>query len=1712
MFLKSIYEKLLIKGLHIKIKCLEEERAELLKRIQKHENHEFQPQSLEDLRRFDANRQVVYYSTSSLPPFVHDQQQHVQPQHHVAAVDNNTFVQEQTQKENQLQQQQQLYELQQQLDTVTAEKQKLETELAAFKTSSKNDAQGFLNLLHAVEDIASAPVFEDRRSEEVEAGINFEELQRLEDENEQLRIKNSSLADNLQQFREKVTEMEAVAQDANQVQNLLESQKATIEKECNELKRKLSKNDEMLEHVQTKEAEAKLKAEMEKLEKENTTLTEAKNHLERKVKSLQQKLEEVQTEKTLLESKIYGLEKQNIGLAESNEKMSKFESENNRLDELVASLKTQVEQFQVEAELSRTCLDDMRRLVTRATNKSISTSGVQRIPSIDEAMTMKTALEALNASLKIEQNSYQQQQSSSAVSSSRQSRDNNENEEEEEDEGQQQQEQQQQLHQSLISGSNATEEQQQSDSAKYVQMSKAPVHLASSLSPQGYPEASAPIESPIQPQYYQQQANIESSNPYIQSHINSFGYQQHPPLTTQVFHSQSATTDYQHDQSYYQQLAQQTDNSYLQQQHQHENNQPPSETETSQKLEETITQLKDLQLQYTKLQTSYRELQLYYEQRERDLLEQKEHFEHRATNLSAQLSKAEEKIEESFKENVELQNDNFSVKEQVKNMENVLKQLEETKTKLGSNEEELCHLRKQMENTDNDYNHLKDTNKRLEGFLNEARTSLGEAEETRNALGSENRQLRETLESLQKALNEAQEESRMDNQEQFLSGKAYEETNRELEIENSQLRAQLSAALNSINDNTESVVNSTLRNLENNFDDSRPKTFEVETQCQLQDEMALDTVTDLKLAEEPQLSEMLKDYVKETTKFNDYLSQDVESIFVLNEELANAADTLRGQVWALNQQLKKSMLDRQEILEQIESLETQNLNTSNENLRLKQELAEQQEKLEAIQNQSNKWKNELSILYDKKAEVDAAYNQLSENYSHLQEAYSSILQKLSIPKIDGSTDPLIESDVIDSAEAIKNEYTKLEKTSAQMRAELKIRSERIRNLEKQITLGITVSSRQPLQNTDQNEEVEQARGEKATAHWTMLEIKKLLVEAADTLQRLPIDEAYEHVRRETEVKWSERVHKAIDFCENVIQEMQKCDEEGSECIINFKVPEDSENVGIESVILRLHERWRLKHHQLLESSNILQNQQQICRELESRLSDAHEKLAELESQRSSESPTESEAAYPSPASSTTTILSQSQTEFWNRLVESFSQSLRKTESIDMRLKSTNSLIHNALKQLDTSSTDANKAMVSAKLQFAILAARLTAKQADNDALFRSTAELAHTNVALQNEIDDLQEKLELNKIEETAEEVKPEKMQEIPELQISVDASFKKTRQGAKTRTIVADKPKIHENVEASVITPSKPKPSAPFESPLQEEKDSWGWNEEVTDKNDQQQKVTESEAFDDWGWNEKEVSEQPVAEFIPPPQTEETTAPRKEKVKSDAKTSSIIEPTISHPTEMPKPAKTSTAKKQIPKIKEPESAPKVEEPTATEDWRWNDEEPSITKPSKTKKSSKASTREATPSSLSPSHPPLPAADYSSSNTEWGWGDETTTVENETDSKVSEWAWNDEHVVEIPKRSVSRASSTTSKTSKTSTKKSAPIYKKPLPPPPPRSDDWGWGDEATDDVEEKEEPVKPKQKQTKSKKVESKPKSDDWGWGDEKQEEESKEATDDWGW
>lgn len=310
------------------------------------------------------------------------------------------------------------------------------------------------------------------------------------------------------------------------------------------------------------------------------------------------------------------------------------------------------------------------------------------------------------------------------------------------------------------------------------------------------------------------------------------------------------------------------------------------------------------------------------------------------------------------------------------------------------------------------------------------------------------------------------------------------------------------------------------------------------------------------------------------------------------------------------------MFEREEILEQIRSLETNSSEVFDENQRLRQELETQQNKIIEMENQNLRWKEEVKLIQDRKTEVEEAYELLTEKYEQLQTAYDSVLNRLMVPRLDASTDPLLDNDYFQNIIDTTTKYEQLEVVSEKMRKELETQSLKMKTLE--AMMNQNVSTVNTIYNVSDNQFDDELRGAKITAHSAMLEIKKLLIDAAKTIQELPIDEAYDTVRKETEMKCAERVKSAILFCEKVFSEMEKCEVEGKECEESFELPEMENTNGIEFIISKLHERWRTKHHQLLESTKSLENQQQLCRELESRLSNAQEKLAEIESKASSE--------------------------------------------------------------------------------------------------------------------------------------------------------------------------------------------------------------------------------------------------------------------------------------------------------------------------------------------------------------------------------------------------------------------------------------------------------------------------------------------------------------
>lgn len=208
-------------------------------------------------------------------------------------------------------------------------------------------------------------------------------------------------------------------------------------------------------------------------------------------------------------------------------------------------------------------------------------------------------------------------------------------------------------------------------------------------------------------------------------------------------------------------------------------------------------------------------------------------------------------------------------------------------------------------------------------------------------------------------------------------------------------------------------------------------------------------------------------------------------------------------------------------------------------------------------------------------------------------------------------------------------------------------------------------------------------------------------------------------------------------------------------------------------------------------------------------------------------------------------MSTSTQDMWNKLIESFSQSCRATAAIDMQLNCTNSLIKNSLQQLDTTSIDSIAAMRNAKLQLAILAARLTQKQSDNDALFRATAELAATNVSLQNELDNLQENQSLKS--DTTQDTNEPMIQDI-EAETNIDISLKQRFENARAATNQILKQTSSISVTESFEVPRQPKhisEEASISSELPPV---------VKDPKDALVKLFGNESDKDWSWNDQEV------------------------------------------------------------------------------------------------------------------------------------------------------------------------------------------------------------------------------------------------------------------
>jgi len=693
-------EKLKVKALHVKVRYLEQERDELLQWVQKHEQFEFPPRSLEDLKRLAANRGTLAPSSINsnnikMNNIPRSSFSSILTEPTVATSfndDNSVFNTTQNTVDDTV------AELTRKLEIVQAENEKLTSELENVKSSVSSQTQGnILNLLETVEDISTAPqlntVADVYHTPEISSNSNLEN-------------ENRTLKEKLETLELKINEYEEFRKVTEEIQEVLRKEKLEFENECENLKNKLNqKEQELIKTEMNNElsigSATEWQKEISRLREENLTLIQIKKEFEEKIEKVEENLKIVTEEKEEIEEKLQiivqekeeveeklklvtqekekieedlksvtedklkveeGLkvvtkekqkikenlrlitqEKQKINenlksieqrdhdLSESKEKLARFEKENNKLEELVNILRSQVEQFQFEAELSRTCLEDLRK------NIILKTNNIERIPSVDE-VTTRTAMEALQKTglMNVDGRELEQQPQGN-LNNGNQARAGYDNFG-----------YQGQYAQGLI----------QNQPVQVENYQQAPVHQPVQV--ENYQQA--PVhQQPVQVENYQQvPLQNQSENYQAQSQsVPLEDYQQvptenqpvqledyqhagsAPPISEAYYEQQQYQQQYDQQGQQYQHQQEQNheqEHQQYQQQQQQEHQQPQYQSASTSAIEAELNQLRS---QYSQLHAAYSQMQGYYENREKDLLEEKDNLNSKLEDLTEKLTKAE---------------------------------------------------------------------------------------------------------------------------------------------------------------------------------------------------------------------------------------------------------------------------------------------------------------------------------------------------------------------------------------------------------------------------------------------------------------------------------------------------------------------------------------------------------------------------------------------------------------------------------------------------------------------------------------------------------------------------------------------------------------------------------------------------------------------------------------------------------------------------------------------------------------------------------------------------------------------------------------------------------------------------------------------------------------------------------------------------------------
>ncbi|KAI6179086.1 hypothetical protein M3Y98_00572500 [Aphelenchoides besseyi] len=347
------------------------------------------------------------------------------------------------------------------------------------------------------------------------------------------------------------------------------------------------------------------------------------------------------------------------------------------------------------------------------------------------------------------------------------------------------------------------------------------------------------------------------------------------------------------------------------------------------------------------------------------------------------------------------------------------------------------------------------------------------------------------------------------------------------------------------------------------------------------------------------------------------------------------------------------------------------------------------EELTALRTELAEAKNEnelnlrrISDLEEAHRTLQQTYEELTERYAALQTAFEELrlMMNAKAETAETSTETKLDGETVERMFALTATIEEMSISTATARNELQSYRERLQRL--QILMATELSHTHEKLAELKTDEISAL---KSSVVASIGEFKTYLLHSFGQLQQaLETNETADNSMPSTvladetmrrELENTERISRALILCEQICRDIEEDSRNANEQI------ETSE--CLESMLKRIHNHWNQKQLELAENVRALQEQRHLSEVLEGRLNEAEAQLTFLQ----------------------------------NRHVGEVSDGRTSTSS--------------------NSQTNCNRS-TQPNLHLAILAARLTSKQADNDALFRCNSELAHVNVTLHSQVEQLQ--------------------------------------------------------------------------------------------------------------------------------------------------------------------------------------------------------------------------------------------------------------------------------------------------------------------------------------------------------------------------------------